>query len=54
MSANGSAPDHYVRVRGARENNLRDIEVAIPRNALAQSVEGRLRVRRKSKTHPKS
>src|SRR5436190_21455826 len=28
-------PDHYVRVRGARENNLRDVEVAIPRNALA-------------------
>src|SRR3954452_20619746 len=38
MSTNGTnphAPDHCVRVRGARENNLRDIEVAIPRNALA-------------------
>src|SRR5438270_10941929 len=32
---NGHAPDHCVRVRGARENNLRDVEVAIPRNALA-------------------
>jgi excinuclease ABC subunit A len=38
MSTNGAnphAPDHCVRVRGARENNLRDVEVAIPRNALA-------------------
>ena len=38
MSTNGSnphAPDHCVRVRGARENNLRDVDVAIPRNALA-------------------
>src|SRR3954453_5520307 len=38
MSTNGTnphAPDHCVRVRGARENKLRDIEVAIPRNALA-------------------
>src|SRR4029079_8339736 len=38
MSTNGTnrnAPDHCVRVRGARENNLRDVEVAIPRNALA-------------------
>ncbi|HET8950071.1 MAG TPA: hypothetical protein VFN44_06165, partial [Solirubrobacteraceae bacterium] len=38
MSTNGGdphAPDHCVRVRGARENNLRDVEVAIPRNALA-------------------
>ena len=37
-STNGTsrhAPDHCVRVRGARENNLRDVEVAIPRNALA-------------------
>src|SRR3954463_7136921 len=37
MSTNGTnphAPDHCVRVPGARENNLRDIEVAIPRNAL--------------------
>src|ERR671927_335521 len=38
MSTNGTnrhAPDRCVRVRGARENNLRDVEVAIPRNALA-------------------
>src|SRR5215217_7207554 len=38
MSTNGSdphGPDHCVRVRGARENNLRDVDVAIPRNALA-------------------
>src|SRR3954453_911030 len=38
MSTNGTnphAPDHCVRVRGARENNLRDIEVAIPRDVLA-------------------
>src|SRR5246500_4695385 len=35
MSVNGIAPDHCVRVRGARENNLRDVDVAIPRNALA-------------------
>ena len=38
MSTNGTnrhAPDHCVRVRGARENNLRDVDVAIPRNALA-------------------
>ena len=38
MSTNGAnphAPDHCVRVRGARENNLRDVEVAIPRNVLA-------------------
>jgi len=38
MSTNGAnphAPDHCVRVRGARENNLRDVDVAIPRNALA-------------------
>src|SRR6187549_1996813 len=34
-SADPHAPDHCVRVRGARENNLRDVEVAIPRNALA-------------------
>src|SRR5690349_11543653 len=32
---NGYAPDDCVRVRGARENNLRDIDVAVPRNALA-------------------
>src|SRR3978361_1963583 len=32
---NGHAPDHCVRVRGARENNLRVVEVATPRNALA-------------------
>ena len=35
MSANGTAPDDCVRVRGARENNLRDVDVNIPRNALA-------------------
>src|SRR5437868_12779391 len=38
MSTNGTDPrgrDHCVRVRGARENNLRDVDVAIPRNALA-------------------
>ena len=38
MSTNGANPhslDHCVRVRGARENNLRDVDVAIPRNALA-------------------
>src|ERR1700750_806442 len=38
MTSHGTepdAPDHCVRVRGARENNLRDVEVAIPRNALA-------------------
>src|ERR1700759_966522 len=38
MSTKGTnphAPDHCVRVRGARENNLRDVAVAIPRNALA-------------------
>ena len=35
MSANGNARDHCVRVRGARENNLCEVEVAIPRNALA-------------------
>ena len=35
MSANGNVPDHCVRVRGARENNLREVDVAIPRNALA-------------------
>src|SRR4051812_41655414 len=38
MGTNGANPhasDHCVRVRGARENNLRDVEVAIPRNALA-------------------
>src|SRR6195952_5872479 len=35
MSANARTEDHCVRVRGARENNLRDVEVAIPRNALA-------------------
>src|SRR6201995_2409006 len=35
MSADGIAPDRCVRVRGARENNLRDVDVAIPRNALA-------------------
>src|ERR1700710_2671435 len=38
MSMNGAdphAPDHCVRVRGARENNLRDVEVAVPRNTLA-------------------
>src|SRR5579862_5521091 len=29
------ARDACVRVRGARENNLRDVDVAIPRNALA-------------------
>src|SRR5437868_15142763 len=37
MSTNGTDPrgrDHCVRVRGARENNLRDVDVAIPRNAL--------------------
>src|SRR5688572_31344951 len=38
MSTNGSdprGPDHCVRVRGARENNLKGVDVAIPRNALA-------------------
>ncbi len=38
MSTNGAdphGPDRCVRVRGARENNLRDVDVAIPRNALA-------------------
>ena len=30
-----TGPDRYVRVRGARENNLRDVDVAIPRNAIA-------------------
>src|ERR1700750_2217386 len=33
--ANGHAPDHCVRVRGARENNPRDVYVSIPRSALA-------------------
>src|SRR5438309_421352 len=38
MGTNGANPhaaDRCVRVRGARENNLRDVDVAIPRNALA-------------------
>src|SRR6201989_938813 len=38
MTSHGTepdAPDHCVRVRGARENNLRNVDVAIPRNALA-------------------
>ena len=38
MSTEGpdpTGPDRYVRVRGARENNLRDVDVAIPRNAIA-------------------
>src|ERR1700760_680095 len=38
MSRNATNPhaaDQCVRVRGARENNLRDVTVAIPRNALA-------------------
>jgi len=38
VSTNGTdphAPDHCVRVRGARENNLHGVDVAIPRNALA-------------------
>src|SRR5690606_3308762 len=29
-----SAPDGFVRVRGGRHNNLRDVDVAIPRDAL--------------------
>ena len=35
MSTDPTSPDRCVRVRGARENTLRDVEVAIPRNALA-------------------
>src|SRR3954465_14877318 len=38
MGTNGGNPhaaEHCGRVRGARENNLRDVDVAIPRNALA-------------------
>ena len=37
MSTNGTdphAPDRCVRVRGAREHNLRDVDVGIPRDAL--------------------
>ena len=29
-----SLPDGFVRVRGAREHNLKDISLEIPRNAL--------------------
>ena len=38
MSTKGTdptGPDRCVRVRGARENNLENVDVAIPRNALA-------------------
>src|SRR5690349_11558899 len=35
MSANGTAPNQCVCVRGACENNLHGVDVAVPRNALA-------------------